>query len=432
MSPFSSDPDSFVATLTNGIRVVTIRQPQLEIVHISVFVRSGSQHESRALNGISHVVEHMAFKGTTTRNCQRINLDAERLGAEVNAHTDKDHTAFHMMGLIEHTGALIHMLGDIVQNSTFPPDELERERQVILHELAEDEDDALSAAYKLFDKTCFGDHPLARPVIGTRANIKRFTRDQLVAYVHQRYSGANVIVGVIGPVQPQEINRHVEAAFGSMRQGDAQSVDMVRQRGGVACRHVAGSSQTHVLLGFETPTLSNKAHYAYLMASTLFGDGMSSPLMDTLRERLGLAYHASCMTEVAASYGQFVVEVSTSPQDLDDCLTELAALLQQQTKNVRSIDLERACHQTKVRHLRSQQQPARRLETAAMQLFANGHIACRADELRRSAEMTTKQMEEIFRTLVSQPATVAIAGKVLKGTAEKTQQLLTALGFQSQ
>ena len=104
-------------------------------------MRTGSLHESPRLNGISHVVEHMAFKGTHERDCQRINLDAERLGAEVNAHTDKDHTAFHMRGLARHAGDFVRMLGDIVCNGSFPEAELERERQVILHEYVEDEDD---------------------------------------------------------------------------------------------------------------------------------------------------------------------------------------------------------------------------------------------------------------------------------------------------
>ena len=99
------DPETSVATLANGVRVIAIRQPHVETVGVSVFVRSGSQHESARLNGISHVVEHMAFKGTHERDCQKINLDAERLGADVNAHTDKDHTAFHMSGLAGHIDA---------------------------------------------------------------------------------------------------------------------------------------------------------------------------------------------------------------------------------------------------------------------------------------------------------------------------------------
>ncbi|HMC16453.1 MAG TPA: pitrilysin family protein, partial [Albitalea sp.] len=186
MTPATPDTDTSVATLANGVRVVTIRQPQLASVSVSVFVRTGSEHESARLNGISHFVEHMAFKGTHGRSCQQINLDAERLGAEVNAHTDKDHTAYQMRGMARDTGRFLQMLGDIVRNSSFPEAELERERQVILHEYIEDEDDALSTAFKLFDKACFGEHPVAQPVIGTRRNIERFTRAELLDYVGQQ------------------------------------------------------------------------------------------------------------------------------------------------------------------------------------------------------------------------------------------------------
>ena len=161
------DAATTVVRLANGVRVVVIRLPHLATAAVSVFVRTGSQHESARLNGISHVIEHMAFKGTRSRDCQQINLDAERLGAEVNAHTDKDHTAFHMRGLARDAGAFVRMLGDIVRESTFPEAELERERQVLLHEYAEDEDDAMATAFKLFDRACYGAHPAARPVIGT-------------------------------------------------------------------------------------------------------------------------------------------------------------------------------------------------------------------------------------------------------------------------
>ena len=111
----ASDADTLVTTLDNGVRVVVLRLPHVATAAVSVFVRSGSQHESARINGISHFIEHMAFKGTRSRDCQQINLDAERLGAEVNAHTDKNHTAFHMRGLARDAGAFLRMLGDIVR-----------------------------------------------------------------------------------------------------------------------------------------------------------------------------------------------------------------------------------------------------------------------------------------------------------------------------
>ena len=196
-APASGLPsDTDLTTLPNGVRVVTVRMPWLASASASVFVRTGSGHEGPALNGISHVVEHMAFKGTTTRDAARINIDAERLGAEVNAHTDKDHTAYHLSGMARDATTFVRVLGDIVRHSTFPAAELERERQVILHEYLEDEDDALSTAYKLFDRNCFGTHPVAQPVIGTRRNIRRFARTDLLDYVQRQYTGANTVVGI--------------------------------------------------------------------------------------------------------------------------------------------------------------------------------------------------------------------------------------------
>jgi len=130
-TPAASAPPATLATLPNGLRTVTIPMPWRETLSLSVFIRTGSLHESARLNGISHVVEHMAFKGTGNRDCQRINLDAEALGAEVNAHTDKDHTAFHIEGLPGDLPAFVEWLADIVLNSSFPAEELERERRVI-------------------------------------------------------------------------------------------------------------------------------------------------------------------------------------------------------------------------------------------------------------------------------------------------------------
>ena len=171
-------PDARIhlAELPNGVRVLTLPLPHAHTACASVFVQAGSAHEPKALAGISHVIEHMAFKGTGTRDARRINLDAERLGAEVNAHTDKDHTAYQMRGLPADMPALLAMLGDIVLHSEFPEAELERERQVILQEFAEVEDDPMATAYQLCDRACWGLHPAAQPVIGQRRVIERLER----------------------------------------------------------------------------------------------------------------------------------------------------------------------------------------------------------------------------------------------------------------
>ena len=418
-----SDADTATHTLANGVRIVTIRLPHIDTACVSVFVRTGSAHEAKRLNGISHFVEHMAFKGTHERDCQRINLDAERLGAEVNAHTDKDHTAYHMRGMARDAGEFVRMLGDIVLCSTFPEAELERERQVILHEVTEDEDDAMSAAFKLFDKTCYGTHPIGQPVIGTRANIKRFSRDELLGYVQHQYSGANVIVGVAGNVDPQAILAAVDKAFGSMPTGAANAVAAPAFGGGISSRRLAGAPQSHVVSGFPIPSLQGDFH-ASVVAATLFGEGMSSPLLDQIRERRGLVYFAACSADVLDGFGQWVIEASTAPEHLDEFFIEVMRLLAMQAEAISAVDLERARNQLAVRSLRGQEQPVRRLEEAVLDLFALGRVRSRLETLQRFEAVSAEQVRAEFARLLSIQPAVAIAGKVRKGLNERVAELV--------
>ena len=301
MSAIPGDGDATVVRLGNGVRVLAIALPHLESVNVSVFVRTGSSHEPRRLNGISHFVEHMAFKGTRTRSCQQINWDAERLGADVNAHTDKDHTAYHMRGLGGDGPRFVAMLGDIVLASSFPDAELERERQVILHELTEDEEDVLATADKLFDKLSFGSHPVAQPVIGSRLTIQHIGRSDLLEYVGRQYSGANIVVGVAGRFDLDAIVASAEAAFAAVPAGSENRVEAPAYAGGIASRVQPGYSQTHVVLGYPIPSL-REDHHPAMVAAALFGEGMSSPLMDEIRERRGLVYYASCAAATIAGW----------------------------------------------------------------------------------------------------------------------------------
>jgi len=419
----AADRDTAVVTLANGVRVVTIRLPHSASASVSVFVRTGSRNESARLNGISHVVEHMAFKGTHARDAHRLNLDAERLGAQVNAHTDKDHTAYHMTGLAQHAGRSVQMLADIVRHSTFPADELERERQVILQEFIEDEDDPVSTAFKLFDKTCFGAHPLAQPVIGTRRNIERFTHDDLLAYVQRQYTGANVIVGVAGNIDPDAIAREVDAAFGTMARGDVNAVSAPSYVGGTATRRHPGSSQSHVMLGFPIPALQGD-HHAAVVAAALFGEGMSSPLMHEIRERRGLVYYASTSADVADGWGLFVIEASLMPGHVDEFFTEVGKLLVAHTRSIDRTDMERARNQILVRRLQSHERPWRQLEDAAQDLFAYGHIRPRAELAERTRSVTSRQVRAAFAQMLAAGPALALAGRLPRGAFRGLPSLL--------
>ena len=417
--------DTRLTTLPNGVRVVTIHMPWLASASASVFVRTGSGHEAARDNGISHVVEHMAFKGTTTRDAARINIDAERLGAEVNAHTDKDHTAWHLSGMARDAAEFVRMLGDIVRRPTFPAAELERERQVILQEFLEDEEDPMSTAFRQFDKLCYGAHPMAQAVIGTRRNIERFTRDELLAYVERQYSGSNVVVGVAGNVDHDAIVREAEAAFGDMPAGAPHAMDVPAWLGGVKANRLAGCSQSHVVLGYPIASMKDDQPAASV-AAALFGEGMSSPLMNEIRERRGLVYYAACSADIMEACGQFVIEASTTPDKVEELLRETHRLLQSHAASVSAIDLERARNQIAVRRLRAQERPGRRVEDAALDLFVHGRVRS-PEELRARVEaVSADQVRETFARMLAASPVLALAGKLGALTGERLRELVAA------
>lgn len=415
-----------LATFANGLRAVAVPMPWRHTASLSVFIRTGSLHEPRKLNGISHLVEHMAFKGTATRDCQRINLDAERLGAEVNAHTDKDHTAFHVEGLAQDLPAFVELLADIVLNSTFPADELERERQVILHEFTEFEEDPSSMAFQLFDRACYGLHPAGQPVIGNRANLKRFTRADLLDYVGRQYTAGNVVVAAAGAIDETAFFRAVEAAFGGMPRGSDNVVPDPAWIGGLKLRRMGGSSQCHAVLGFEAPSLRDESHLPHVLAAALLGEGMSSPLLDEIRERRGLAYYTACSADVLPLAGQFVIEAATAPEQAEEFFVAVARLLDEQATRTDAVALQRARNQLTVRALRALEQPSRRLEAAAQDVFTFGRVRDTAEWLQRLLAVGDADVRAVFGRMRGGAAAVALAGSVPARVREKAATLFTA------
>jgi predicted Zn-dependent peptidase len=417
-------------TLANGARVVALPSPALATATVAVYVRSGSAHESKLLNGISHVVEHMLFKGTATRDARRINLDAERLGADVNAHTDRDHTAFYLRGLPEHVGEFTRMLADLLLHPSFPADELERERQVLLQELAEDEDDPVSSAYKLFDAACWGHHAAAMPVIGARARVERLTREDLARYAQAQYRGANLVIGAAGAIDAQAFARGAERAFAALAPGQDNRVSVPEYIGGVRSRSQAGSSQTHAVLGGALPPRRDSSvedEAAQALAAAVLGEGMSSPLLHELREKRALAYHASASADAMDMCGQFIVEASTAPERFDECLQAVLTLLQMHAAHIDADELQRARRQLLVRRLRTQEKPLRGIEEAALDLFSHGTMRSPSDRLAALEAVDAQAVRTVFERLLGGGLSLALTGHVQRAAGQRARGLLEAM-----
>jgi predicted Zn-dependent peptidase len=399
-----------LSALDNGVRVVTIPLPHLRSASVAVFVRTGSRNESAKLNGISHFLEHMAFKGTATRDVQAINLDAERIGADMNAYTSKDTTVYYLNGLGRDAPRMLEMLADVVLHSVFPEAEIEREREVLLQELIEYEEDPQSVVSQLLDVAAYGKQPLARPIIGTRRHIERIVRADLVDYVRRHYTGANLVVAAGGAVEPAQIEALAARLFGALPRGEENRGEAVAHLGGLQSRRRAGISQVYTSIGLPLPSL-RQDHQAGVLAATLFGGGMSAPLVDEVRERRGLAYHVASEAEASDVHGLLIIDAITQPAKLLEYMDTVGRLLKQQAEAIAPLQLERARNQLLVQAVHKQERPFSAIEAAAEQLFVHGRLIGAQETVRQIEAVTAEQVRAVFEALLKAKPAVGLASR---------------------
>ena len=423
-----------VHTLPNGVRLLAIPLPHVQSASVGVFLRVGSRDETPRSNGISHVLEHMAFKGTATRTVQEINLDAERLGADVNAFTSKDTTGYFMSGLGRHVEQFLAMTADIVLNSTFPQQELQRELDVIRQEAIEYFEDPQESSSELLDRAIFGEHPMGMPVIGTVENIERFTRDDLVAHVQAHYVPQKTVVAAAGHFDVDAFFALAEKLFAGMQgsPGALLATPAPAQYVGTAVgRRFSQVSQVFVNLGFPLAPDDVDAmkdprwRLVASVAAILFGGGMSSPLMDTIRERLGLAYSTDASTDSGDLWSNFIVHAVTTPDKLDQFMTATGGLLREHANAIAPVHLERAKNQLAVSRVRSSERTYAVMERAVEELFIRGAVTPTTDTVAMIETITADEVQAVFRRMLRHPPALSVTGK--GASAKAAKQLVATL-----
>ncbi len=435
----SSTPQ--LRTLANGVRLLALPMPHVQSASVGVFLRVGSRDETPGTNGISHVLEHMALKGTATRSVQAINLDAERLGADVNAYTGKDSTGYFMTGLGQHALQLLGMTADIVLHSTFPEAELQRELEVIRQEAIEYDEDPEDSSSDLLDRALWGDHPMGMPVIGTVENIEGFTRDDLVRQVQRHYVASKTIVAAAGRFDVDAWMQRAEDLFSTMPEsaaGDAGSRPPAPAPhvGQAIARRFTQVSQVFLNVAYpvlqegtgggDAPHQRLRLRLAAALAANLFGGGMSSPLVDTVRERLGLAYTADATLDRGDAWLNFMVHAVTTPDKVEALISATGRLLRAQAKSIDPVHLERAKNQLTVSRVRASERPFVMMERAVEDIFADGCIVSLEDTIALIGEITSDEVQGVFEQMLTQRPALSITGKGV--SAKAARQLLTALG----
>ena len=302
--------------LPNGLRVVTAPMPQAKSVACFLMMAAGSRYETRDTNGIAHFVEHMFFKGTENRPTARVlSTEIDSIGGEFNAFTGKEYTGYFVKCAAEHRDIALDVLVDMIRRSKFDPEEIEREKGVIVEEMNMYFDTPRDYVDGVYDQLLYGDQPLGWDIIGTKDTVRAATRKTFLSYLDHWYRAHRVVAGVAGQVGDDVVAR-LEALLGDVQDGTTgvPAPVAVSQSAPSVKIHTKASDQAHLRLGVHSYPLDHPDRYALALLATVLGGGMSSRLFSEVRERRGLAYyifgHNQGYTDVGTLFAQGGVDIT--------------------------------------------------------------------------------------------------------------------------
>ena len=317
--------------LDNRLTVVTERVPSFRSASLGIWVKMGARFEAPAQAGISHFIEHMLFKGTVTRSARDIAFAIDAMGGQLDAFTTKEHACYYANVLDEHVDDAFALLSDIVLNPLFDAQEMERERTVILEELAAVEDSPEDLLWEEFAATFWLDHPLGTPVLGTRETIESLSREDLAVFFRRAYEPANVVVAASGHLRHEDVLGVVADLFGGLENhGGAQNPAPPRVFQHFRVRSKQELEQVHIAVGCPAPPASDPERYVAFVLNAVLGGTVSSRLFQRIREEHGLAYSVYSTLETYADAGCFWIYAGTraaaAATVLDLIVEELAVL----------------------------------------------------------------------------------------------------------
>ncbi len=371
-----------VTRLPSGLLVVTEQMDRVETVSFGAYVASGTRNEAASENGVSHFLEHMAFKGTERRTAAAIAEEIENVGGQINAYTAREQTAYYVKLLHEDLALGVDIIGDILSHSAFEPGEIERERGVILQEIGQANDTPDDIIFDHFQETAYPGQPMGRPTLGTEALIRAMPRDAIAGYMRRHYAAGNMVVGGAGRLDHGEVVRLVEREFGDLPSAmpDASPPGAY---GGGEFREERDLDQVHVVLGFPSVSYADPDYFAVLLLSTLLGGGMSSRLFQEIREKRGLVYSIYSFNAPFLDGGLFGIYAGTGAEEAAELVPVTLGELLAVQDHVTREELDRARAQAKAGLLMSLESTGARCEQLARQMQVFGRTIGTAETVAK-------------------------------------------------
>ena len=357
--------------LANGLTVVTDRMETVETVSMGVWVDVGTRDEHPNVNGVSHLLEHMAFKGTERRDAYAIAAEIEAVGGHLNAYTSREHTAYYAKVLKDNLPLAVDLIGDILQHSVMDAEELAREQAVILQEIHQAHDTPDDIVFDHFQEAAFPDQAMGRPVLGRPEVVKNMSAESIRAYMDRHYSAERMVVAAAGNLDHDVFTRLVEETFTALPAFEANAREPGRYCGG-DYREERDLEQVHVVFGAEGIAFDDQGFYVASVLSTILGGGMSSRLFQEIREKRGLAYTIYSFLSCYSDCGIFGVYAGTGAEEAHGLLSLVLDEIEKAQDHVTDEELDRARAQLKASILMSLESTSARCEQLARQMMVFG------------------------------------------------------------
>lgn len=400
-----------LTTLKNGLRVATEFLPGVESAAVSVSCGVGARYETEKENGISHLLEHMAFKGTKTRSARAIAEAFDAIGGQLNAFTSMELTVYYAKVLKQDVRLAIDYLADILQNSVFAEDELVREKEVIVQEIGMHRDTPDDLIVDYFDETAFPAQPLGRSILSTEDKVRSHSSDDLRAYMAAHYRTSRMVLSVAGNVKHEDIVALAEQYFLMSEEGAGKRFDIAEYRGGDV-RTKGDFEQLHVMLGLPAVNMHSADYYALQIYANILGGGMSSRLFQEVREKRGLAYTVYAMGSAYEDVGMMNVYAAAAPEKAAELSGVLCEQIAGMAKEISDHEILRAKNQQKAELLMARENPQTVANWIGRHLLMFGEYRKASDISARIDAVSKEQLLALAAHIASGKPTVAALGDV--------------------
>ena len=398
-----------ISQLANGLTVASLSMDGAHSVNVGIWIKAGGRDEYAGENGIAHMLEHMAFKGTTTRSARQIAVEVESVGGYMNAHTAREETAYYIRILPEFMPLAVDVLFDIVNHSTMPEDEIERERGVILQEIGQSLDTPDDVVFENFSAASFHGHKLGDSILGTAESVSSFSRDDLAGFMSRYYGSSQMILCATGAVSHDEIVQQAETYSHDIRQASTPVRTKPSWTGGriIETRKL---EQSHVIAGLSAPPATDGDRYALMLLSNLYGGGMASRLFQQVREERGLCYSIFSFAQMLSDSGVFGIYAGTAASDVNEMLSVSCRALKDMAHDITDEEVERGKSQMRASILMGQESVAGMTDSMARQMLLFGKVRSPQDV---AATVSALRKDDVVRMIERLTTDIAPAISVI-------------------